>query len=100
MIDQLITEGEQLRSELAGIKTEQSKENVEAFMVKIDRFRHSIKKEQHILARQMDELRGKKSLLSLLDDALKTDHSECRDYMFKLIAEKKEADFGRSPNQL
>lgn len=68
-------------------------------MLELERFRNKLKAKQHELARQIDELRGHKSLLSLMDDSLKTDHAECKNLMFSLIQEKKDAMFGRSPNQ-
>jgi len=99
-IEELVAEGERLHAELSGIKTQQSKENADAHQVKIERFRTKIKTEQHNISRQVDELRGKKSLLTLLDDMLKTDHAEAKSHMFNLIQEKKDDTFGRSPSPL
>lgn len=92
----LTAEHEALHKRLAEVKTQTSKELVEQFMLEIDRFRNELKKKQHELARQIDELRGHKSFLSLLDDSLKTDHAEAKSVMYGLIQEKKDAMFGRS----
>lgn len=95
---QLSAEHEALHTRLALIKSEQSKENVETFMLEIERFRNKLKTKRHENSRKIDELRGENSLLDLMDDSLKTDHAESRAVMFRLIEERKEAQFGRSPS--
>lgn len=95
-IESLSAEHESLHARLADVKTQQSKENVEAFMLEIERFRNKLKAKKHENARKIDELRGENSLLSLLDDSLKTDHAEAKGVMYALIQERKDAMFGRS----
>lgn len=97
-LSQLSAEHESLHARLALVKTETAKELVESFMLEIERFRNKLKAKKHENSRKIDELRGDNSLLSLMDDSLKTDHKEAEGYMFQLIQEKKDAMFGRSPN--
>lgn len=94
----LVEQGESLSKRLPLVKTEQSKENVEAYQTEIDRFRNKLKRHKHEHQRKVDELRAEMRLLSMLEDTLKTDQAEAKNHMFLLIQERKEANFGRSPS--
>ena len=91
----LSAEHEALHTRLDLVKSEQSKENVESFMLEIERFRNKLKTKRHENSRKIDELRGENSLLDLMDDSLKTDHAEARGVMYALIQERKDAMFNR-----
>ena len=93
ILETLLSEGEELHKALAKAKTEVSKELVEEHERRIDRFRNTIKRAKHHHAREIDRLRGQKSVLDILDDMLSTDKDEARSFMFDLIRQEKELKF-------
>lgn len=93
LIETVFSQGEELSTKLAEVKTQTAKELVEEYERKIDRHLNLMEKIDAEHAREMDRLRNTRRMLKVLSSTLKTDSAEAKALFWKLHHQEKDARY-------